>query len=267
MTELRDSVPDAVRAILADPLEPGDVHPSALEIAVYLRGELEGEDLEELLDHLARCPACAQAVVSNSGPLSVLDGEPGEEAAGGFAAFWRRFEADQTGAPIPIPAPAPPAPRVRRRRGLAEYRQGLVGLAAGLMLGLLVPALSWLRNPPAVVRLNEPFLQLLPEAEALKRGASAAPAVVLPPRAEAFTLLLSLVDPGDFETYRLELRPQAGQRPLWQGSGLRLQAGLGLRVDWPRGLLPSGEYRLDLYGVQGREERWLARYFFQLQVE
>ncbi|MCP3960336.1 MAG: zf-HC2 domain-containing protein [bacterium] len=81
MTRRREDIDEQVGTVVATLRNGVERHPSARRIAAYHRGELSTPDVEQLRDHLAMCPECADLLLDFAGFS--------EQPATGAAEWWK----------------------------------------------------------------------------------------------------------------------------------------------------------------------------------
>ena len=163
------------------------------------------------------------------------------------------------GAGVPAAAPsADPTAELRRRLEEAVQRSNQ-----------FESQLSGLKNearPPLEPQLNVPIVDLEPDA---LRGAAARPVkvVALPAGTEIITLVLATTTTNrTFAEYGLEIADRAGSI-VWRGAGLRKSPYDTFTIALPRRLIPDGEYRVSLVGIDRGRREVLNRYAIRTETK
>jgi hypothetical protein len=226
-------------------------HPTPELLAAYDAGALAPEQEQAIQEHFLRCRECPEMLLD----LKTFE-EPGAAESrrfpdGWLAAAWQLLLA-----------------RLARpslwRRCLADPRtaQALCALLLAATIGLSL----WIAGLRAEIRrLGEPQINVPMEVLGVTRGA-ASRAIVVNQGAERFVLLLDTAPapPGKrYDSYRLEIGTAAG-RPVWSGDGLLPNDDGALAIELSRRLLPDGEYRMRLSGVEQRQIRMIAEHAVSL---
>lgn len=208
-------------------------HPPLERLIAYHEGKLDAAAAEELRDHLALCPRCADQQLDladfNAPPAPVVDLAARREAS----LLARAVVSEE---------------RARRFKAVAAIAAGLVLTTLGVLaLRELGPRSGRgtqlaLDGPGAA---NLPLASLWPASEVRSRGS--ATAVTVPAEAPVLGLILNLPDLSRCATYRAVLRSAEG-RTLAEVSGLRRTED-GRFQFWvgAAGLSP-GHLEVELYG-------------------
>ena len=237
MSEPMDSS-DALRAVLhEEALARAGAHPELERLADYLDGALDDEAEERLRDHLASCRACADRLLEMS-PLMQPDERPEEGVAGlEIEAAWRRLrgrtEADRA---VAVPS-----------RGLRALAASLAvaALALGLWAGRLQQVNRELRSRVAEASARVANLPVLYLNGARRAVETESRTLEVPESAGSFALFFSITEARPATEYGVRFLDAAGGLGLDAG-GLVVSESGGLRLGLPRGLLPAGEYRMEL---------------------
>ena len=114
-------------------------------------------------------------------------------------------------------------------------------------------------------QLNVPIVDLEPDA--LRGAAPPVKVVALPAGTEIITLVLATTTADrKFAEYGLEIAGRAGSI-VWRGSGLRKSPYDTFTVALPRRLIPDGEYRVSLVGIDGGRREVLDRYAIRTETK
>jgi hypothetical protein len=227
-------------------------HPTPEVLAAYDAGTLAPEQEQAIQEHFLRCRECPEMLLD----LKTFE-EPGAAESrrfpdGWLATAWQLLLARLAGE------------RPFWRRSLADPRTAhalcVLLLAATIGLSLWIAGLR-----AEIRRLGEPQINVPMEVLTATRGA-ASRAIVVKEGAERFVLLLDTAPapPGKrYDSYRLEIGTAAGE-PVWSGDGLVANDDGALTIELSRRLLPDGDYRMRLSGVEQRQLRMIAEHAVSL---
>jgi hypothetical protein len=105
---------------------------------------------------------------------------------------------------------------------------------------------------------------VLPEAAILtpdgRRGGAEPPQAAITPVGDSLLLVVSLVGPTDYDTYRLELVSNDSHKRLWSSEPLRATISNSFNVEIPSRTLPAGTYQVIAYGLRGNAQEQVATY-------
>ncbi len=254
--------------------------PTPEELLAYRDGSLAPAERERLEARIAVYPDAARA-------LADLAAFPDIEPAPGVpdiseeevAARWQTFR--QRLAELPPPQPAAPAepretaPGVVPLRPPAPSGSGKTGpvhagppwwlaaaasaaLAAGLG-GFLAGRAT--HDPIPASAINVAIAELRPIEEGGDRAASSA--VDLPESSEDLVLILGLDDPGTFANYEAVI-VDAQDVQVWSREGLHPTPLGTFHLSFRRSALGPGQYRINLFGLNGAGRTKLASYELRL---
>ncbi len=238
--------------------------PTATQLMAYLRGELSPESEEDVREHLAHDGELARQVAALQ-TLVEPEPLPGEATltADELAADWEKLRvrlalpaAQDTASAKVIPLATPrPASAVAEPETEA-VRVPWMRVAAAVLLGAICG--YWLRpwlDPVPKLTADVQVAALHPEHDVF-RGPIAPPGVIEPPvahlapAADHFLLILHLVDPASAPPFKVELAPADDPAaPALQATTVVRQTDGTWTVLVPKSVLPSGRYRLRLYGT------------------
>ncbi|HKV09767.1 MAG TPA: hypothetical protein VJ725_16615 [Thermoanaerobaculia bacterium] len=111
--------------------------------------------------------------------------------------------------------------------------------------------------------INVPFVNLIPRDPV--RGEIQP--VSLPPEADRLFLLLSIIDPRSFPSYRLELLQKDDGRKIWREEGLTASDLNEISLALPRSLFSPGDYRFRLFGLRDGKPERVAEYDLRIEAE
>jgi hypothetical protein len=247
-------------------------HLSMERLAEYRAGELTASEAEAIQDHLAICRECADALLDLARFGALMESEeplppgPGVPTPEQTAASWRALRDHLT------PEPARSARRFRRTTAAPVLRYAL---AAGLG-ACLVGFPLWIAFRGRPEPSSAPLAMSLPgEAEVLRGEGGAGKPIVVEPSAGATLLALPLPEVPEFPAYRVEIRTLGGEVRLAADALLTAVAAPPasrpatpaarplprlLTVAVPPVLLPTGEYRLRIFGVRDGHAEALAEH-------
>ncbi len=259
-------------------------HPSARQLAAYHREELPPEETEALRDHLALCPECSELLLDLAGFGELAASTEAQHWEERKPAVWGSLRSALAAEPARLPRRVAPRRVVSRRRWLSLAAAAALVLAVGtavwqtLDLGrtrqrLAATAEQLERAEERIGELERGAAELAPQLvvpsldlfpPGYRRGGGTEPILEIPRHARIFVLQLHIADAGSHTDYRLRILASGGEE-VWSGSGLRRTAGGTFRVALPRTLLPSGRYRLELYGAQEPSSQQLAHYDLMIE--
>ncbi len=276
----RTPLDDAVDALCDDFSESAE-HPSVDELVAYRDGKLDDESkCTALKEHLAWCPECCRTLLVDlaAWPDIELDdpslARTDEEEAEDWQAIRHRLGHDDGVSALPpsretVPfrpqstADLPAAETPSTTPPASRHSYGAVHLLAAILLltvvGLLIHV-ARLSREPAQPQANVFVVDLEPAGEAATRDRTAGPqATRVPSGMETIVFLLVQDDLRPFDDHAVELRA-AGGEILWQSGGLISPPEGGFSMAVPLSVLPTGEFEMHLYGVNGGERELLATY-------
>lgn len=263
-------VDQLVRSALAAGEADAGPHPDPDALFDYHAGELARADADTIQGHLARCPACARAVLDfetfpHFDAPSDEDVPSAEEVEAGWADLQARVREAEAPAAADAGHPAPrasgaevvplsprraprPAPSGRAWLPAAAALLAATTLGLGSYVVKLHRALGTVTGPQA----NPLVVALEPEDREVRDAAEASyGTVTVPPEAAWVVLVLGLVDTASPPAYRAELRAAGdATRVLWSTSDLIRDPHGALAVLLPRQLVPAGRYNLRLQRVE-----------------
>jgi hypothetical protein len=237
----------AVQELAAEQRRVLTEHPMPDELVDYQAGDLTLEEQERIQDHLAVCPACAQALLDVEALPQV---ELSEQAVG---AAWQRFQA-----------------RSGAGRGLSLARTVWPwSLAAALLVAVLGLSVEVARLQREVGRSAGPqagaqLVELMPIGEDVQRSAGES-TVQAPDWVERWILVLYLRDEPVLPAYEPRITAADGHE-VWRGAEMRPSSDGTLLLEVPRRFLPAGEYRIGLYGTGEHGRSLVAEYSLRLQA-
>jgi hypothetical protein len=226
---------EAVRNALAadDRKKLGDP-PTAEELLAYERGELSAEEAERVQQLLVAYPELARAYATPFPeeaelPEDVVDRQ------------WKRLWS-----PVAMP------PLSQRRRG-RRTPHWIAAIAAAI--ALVFGAMLWQQHNEALQPrvLPEPHL-LTPEGQ---RGPKQ-PHYALTPSGDSVLLVVSIIGPADYDTYRLEL--VRGETRLWSSKPMPATESNSFDLVVPSRLLTPGTYSVIAYGLRGNAQAQVGTY-------
>ena len=255
-------------------------HPRARQLGAYYREELAPAEMEILRDHLALCPECSELVLDLAGFDELATSAEAGEWEDRKSAVWQSLRATLT-EPAESDRPLEPVTldlTASRHRWmlLAALLALAVGAAVWQTLNLgqnreqlastaerLARAEQALGELELEPQLLVPSLDLFPPG--YRRIGAAEAILEIPQRARIFVLQLHIADAGTHADHQLRILRVGGEE-VWVGNGLAVTPGGTFRVALPRALMPSGHYRLELYGVGKSSSRQLGHYDLAIEV-
>ncbi|MCB9378633.1 MAG: zf-HC2 domain-containing protein [Holophagales bacterium] len=245
----------------------------------FAHGGLEEDERREIEAHLEGCAACRAALASTREASALfalhlpaetivdyalglpLEGVPRAlvethlghcEPCSDEVALVAAAEGDAATERPASPSERARAPVWQRPLALAATLVVVAGLAAWLALRSAAP-------PAAAGRVA--LVELAPESSRL-RGADDGPKAI--DRATASTLLLATDRAERFETVRARIVDPASGRTLWQASELLSAFEGAYALLLPPGVVPEGEWALELEGEREGEWRPIERYALRI---
>lgn len=222
----------------ADGRRDPDDHPTPASLAAYRENRLSAEEDEEVREHLAICRECSVLLLGFEDFVE----KPAETGVADFetAADWRKLRArlDED------------AWFEKGGKASRSWRRTNLALVAAVLIALVGVSLYTFWSPGSSVQTLEPL-------NSRRNGDGKVEVVRLP-----VTLLLR-PPRTSFPEYRAELRDEAG-RVVDTFPGLQENASFDLEVPLRRWSLPSGQYRIDLLGLQDKRFVPAGEYAFRV---
>ena len=261
----------AIEDFLAEARRDLAPHPTPDELVAYGAGELAAAKATRVEGHLVLCPHCLEMLLDLGRMPDPDFGSEHRTTTAEKAAAWQALQPR-------LAAEAPPeAPRHRPGLRLPSPRGGLAlflasprpawALAASLLVAVVGLSLrTWhlergiadLSHP----QVNAPVVDLFPASPL--RGEQGEGAVVeLAPASRFFALILSPKGTPDYVGYRVEI-VDSGGRVVWSGEGLEKDRHGSFTMILARRFLGPGEYRLRLYGLEGKTGQLIEE--FRLRI-
>jgi hypothetical protein len=233
--------------------EEARFHPSAERLEEYYRDGLESDEYDAISYHLARCPAAAEDALAldrfeERKPRS-RDFEMGdEEMESDFEQLMRTLPPE----PEAIPAESE-ANVIRLRRPYFWAMAASLLIAVGAVIGLVADRVGGLNAPEP----NMGVLTLFPVLEAVDRDPLAEETAEL--SQGSFLLILNLTDSREFPQYEAVIFDWS-HNELWSTRKLERRAAGHFTLALPKQFLPTGRYRLTLYGIENGSRIELSSY-------
>lgn len=226
--------------------------PTAEELLAYSRGELDGDEAERMREMLVAYPEWARALTE---PFAddVRPGEPGYVPDEEIDRQWRRLQ-EQVAVPVQAQRKETTGGRV------LAFWQAATAIAASIALafGGWSAHLGRQLGQPQVITHKEML-----QKDERSRGLPAGPTTVVPGD-DPLELLLPLTDERQLPGYRLELVDAGSAKTLWSRSVAPDSDDTFSIVVPRRYFAPGGEYKLVLYGSNGRQEEQLSTFTIQV---
>jgi hypothetical protein len=225
-------------------------HPSAEELVAYHGGRLSEDEGLRLQGHLVACPDCLAALLELDSFVQPAGDVPAGVPDLIVAAAWRALKPRLAGAGL-------------SRRAFQALAAGLAVTALGLGLWSVAQrqTLAGLRREVASLSRPQPtaaIVDLFP-AGATRGEPASSTAVELPAEAAYLTLILNLPPSREHAAYGAEISDREG-RALWSGGGLARGRFGTVRLGLPGRFLAPGEYRLQLFGLDGEARHPIESY-------
>jgi hypothetical protein len=241
---------DAVRdALIADDRANLGEPPSVDELLAYERGELSKEGAERIQQLLVAYPELARAYAT---PFPSDDAQPGDSDYLAGEVIDRQliaFRADNRSSAADVA-------RKGSNGRVLQFWPIVAAIAAAI--AIVFGAMLWQTR----TELLRPHV--LPEAAILtpdgRRGGAEPPQAAITPAGDSLLLVVSLVGPTDYETYRLELVSNDSHKRLWSSEPLRATISNSFNVEVPSRALPAGTYQVIAYGLRGNAQEQVATY-------
>lgn len=263
-----------IRAWAVETRQGLDAHPENEILLAYYDGELGAAEAESLRDHLAWCPDCSQRGLDleTFSQLNLVedDGLAAQATELAWAATHQALEESEQ--PSELHEAYRSVTRAWRPLFYSLWKPGYGYATAALFfvvsLGLslrLIDVLTVLEQP----RVDVQVVDLQPIETGMLRdvGSSrAAPTVV---KGTPLVLVLYLLDPGLYTSYRVEILDSAppDERVMWSADDLARSPEDDFTVLLPSSLLTEGNYRVRLHGVESGQLHALAEYALRVERE
>lgn len=252
MTNRETDLDRSLAATFADDRAPASgEHRTPDELFAYLAGELGEEDQERLQAHLEGCRECLDLLLDLE-PLALPETPQAGVTDLETAAAWRTLRSRLA------------AEKTRERTFLPSR---LLQVAAAVFFVSTLALSGWvihlersaarLRDTLAAAaapRLNVPVVYV-----DSTRSEETAGGLEMPPGQDFLLLMMTPADPRELASYEVEIL-DAGERPIWHGTGLEMSDYGSLRLGLSRRFLPPGRYRIRLYGVVDGESELLEEH-------
>jgi hypothetical protein len=239
---VRDALIADDRANLGEP-------PSVDELLAYERGELSKEDAERVQQLLVAYPELARAYAT---PFPSDDAQLGDSDYLTSDVIDRQWNAFRPGNRSGSANAAGHGSTGR----LLQFWPSVAAIAAAI--AIVFGAMLWRTR----TELRRPHV--LPEAAILtpdgRRGGAEPPQAAITPVGDSLLLVVSLVGPTDYDTYRLELLSNDSHKRLWSSEPLRATISNSFNVEVPSRALPAGTYQVIAYGLRGNAQEQVATY-------
>jgi len=245
---------DAVRdAMIADDQASLGEPPSVDELLAYERGQLSKEDAERVQQLLVAYPELARAYAT---PFPSDDTHPGDADYLAGDVIDRQliaFRADNRSVAANV------AGGGTNGRVLQFWLRASASIAAiAATVAIVFGAILWHTR----TELLRPHV--LPEAAILtpdgRRGIAEQPQATITPTGDSLLLVVSLIGPTDYETYRLELVSGESHQRVWSSEPLRATSSNSFNVEVPSRALTAGTYQMIAYGLRGNAQEQVATY-------
>jgi hypothetical protein len=244
---VRDALIADDRANLGEP-------PSVDELLAYERGELSKEDAERVQQLLVAYPELARAYAT---PFPSDDAQLGDSdylTSDVIDRQWNALRASNGSGAANVTGHGSTG-RVLQLWPIVAAIAAAVAIVFGAML--------W-RTRTELLRPH-----VLPEASILtpdgRRGGAEPPQAAITPAGDSLLLVVSLVGPTDYDTYRLELVSHDSRKRLWSSEPLRTTISNTFNVEIPSRALPVGTYQVIAYGLRGNAQEQVATYTIDLR--
>ena len=243
-----------LRALAARDRRSLSQHPTPEALVAYHSGELSGAEEEQLRDHLALCPDCADLLLDL---VSFAEfnppAEPATLANSEVEAAWQKVQPQIAGPKTPVVRPIREKHReavagdlVPRRRLAQAY-----AIAATLFLGVVGLSVWGISLQRRVHQQDRPqqvsYVDLLSKDDRERSGSKEE---IVPPGGVHFVLFLHLpAGAVEAQAYSVEIRPaDSTAAPTVELAGLIAKDGV-CSLEVPREKFQPGVYRVALFGA------------------
>lgn len=272
----------ALRAYAVRERRALDDHPSPEILVAYCAGELAGEEEEDLRDHLALCPECAEMLLDLVAFEEFKPPETPGLADAEVEAAWHRVQprlgvgGKERLATVAALSERLAEPRTSRKG--SEYESvvwrprlrrayALAAMLAVAVVGLTVWGTSLHRT---IQRISGPQANPVIADAASERDGTRGDSEEEPtaPGEEMFFLVLHPLlehEISEFPEYGAEIREiGTSGAPIVRLDGLIPAKGGAFSVRLPGKSFPAGEYRIIFFGVDGKRWQELDRLTFSI---
>ncbi|HEX2833106.1 MAG TPA: hypothetical protein VHW00_08830 [Thermoanaerobaculia bacterium] len=249
--------PEANREPIAPERQKLGDPPTAEEMHAYFAGTLSEAEAERIQDLLVADPDLARAY-SAPMPDAPRPGDPDYVSDEQVAERWQRLEAHLGRNVMVLPA---------KRWSAFQWIPSSVAAALAVVSLLLYQQVQRLQSQA----VNEPVFTT--EAQLLHsdfRRSGADRSTPLHASGNLFVLNLQPeggIDARDYRIQIIRLENDGTERPVGPGYDVEPDAQGNVGVIIPRQLLPPGEYRIDLIGIDGMKETPISRFFVHTPAE
>lgn len=228
---VRDSLIAGDRAKLGDP-------PTVEQLLAYERGELSKDEADHVQKLLVAYPELARAYAT---PF------PDDDASLPDDVIDRQWQAFQ-------------------RRGVPNGRvlqfwPSVAAIAATLAIAFAAMLWQEKGNQLQPRLVSEPAI-LSPDGS---RGLPNKPHYTITSNGDPVLLLVPIVGPLDYETYRLDLVRSESNARVWSSEPLRATNSNTFYIEIPSRALPSGTYQVIAYGLRGNAREQIATYTIDMR--
>jgi hypothetical protein len=249
-TTMNRSSWQAVRdALIADDRANLGEPPTVDELLAYERGQLSKENAERVQQLLVAYPELARAYAT---AFPSDDAQPGDSDYLAGDVIDRQWNAFRAGNPSDAATVASGGSKAR----VLQFWPSIAAFAAAVTI--VFGAMLW-RTRTELLRPH-----VLPEAAILtpdgRRGGAEQPQAAITPTGDSLLLVVSLIGPTDYETYRLDLVSNDSHKRLWSSEPLRATNSNSFNVEVPSRALPAGTYQVIAYGLRGNAQEQIATY-------
>jgi hypothetical protein len=225
---VNDSLIADDRAKLGDP-------PTADELLAYERGELSPEEAARVQQLLIAYPELAHAYATPfpDDDIDLPDGVVERQ--------WKAFRASEN-----------------RGARVLQFWRGAAAIAA--TAALVFGTMLWQKQSAPL----QP--RVLAEHVLTPDGARSVTSqhYAITSTGDSILLVVSIIGPTDYETYRLELVRESHDR-IWSSEPLRATSRNTFDVEIPSRALPPGTYQMIAYGLRGSAQEQVATYTIDIQ--
>lgn len=280
MDTKRVTFAEALKAVSEQAPSQEAPHPTPEELVAYQEGRLAESRRESVQDHLSLCPECTQVVVDlASFPDIELGAVSHERTDDDEEQDWRRLEERLAeaarGDALAVETRTEPSPGLWTARD-RPLRQGTSWLraAAVFFLACTLGLSGWvatLKNRLAdAPKTGQPetniYFQDLAPAGVAGRRSTRATRVLVPAAMNSVLFFLTTDNFDNFDSYEGELVSEAGNERLLVRRLVHSSDG-AFSIQWSRDALPSGSYRIELFGHTDSARTRIGTYRFVIDYQ
>jgi hypothetical protein len=258
---------EAIRILAEDKRRGLVAHPLPERLAEYRAGHLDEYEAEDIREHIALCPECTQTLLEMAGA-----DEAGLNAEAHISEEDLKADIESLSARLAEPEIPSEQPAARwknlepERRLTIAWALAATFLACSVGLSMLVWSLKQDNDRAIEPRVNVNIIDLVPIGEWVDRSTRGPEAPAFPKSAPSVILILNLTDQSQLPAYEVEIAsadPSRVEQRIIRGLERSEEGNFTLEII--RDMLPPGNYRLTLVGVDGKLRKTLAEYKTEIE--